>query len=103
MNLENKGGIIMELLFVLALLTKVLGGKKAKFNLKQFNKNVKKQYGFWREFFKEIAQLINIIFKFIFVDISTIYKKCICQETVKEEKLPDNVIRFGEYKLKKAK
>jgi hypothetical protein len=41
MNLENKGGIIMELLFVLALLTKVLGGKKAKFNLKQFNKNVK--------------------------------------------------------------
>lgn len=92
----------MEALFVLALLAKVLG-RSSKGSRNTFN-SIKRECRFWSKLIKEISQLISIIFKFIIVNINSIYKKSVYQsKVVEEEKLPENVISFEDYKLKKAK
>lgn len=95
----------MEILFILALITKVFGAKRAKF--RTVSRQLKKELKFWNEVIVQLVYEINKLMKFIFVRLSTIIKKCICQETVIDEvddiDLPKNIISFDEYKLKKAK
>lgn len=95
----------MEILFIIALITKVFSTKKAKF--RKTSRQLKKELKFWNKIMVELVHETNKLFKLIFIGISIVFKKCICQGTVEEVNkivdLPENVIKFDEYKLKKAK
>lgn len=84
------------------LVAKAIGGKKV--NTKQLSRSIRKEARFWVQLVTELSQLISVIFKFIFVGIAYVFHKCVSQrKTVEVEKLPENVIKFDEYKLKKQK
>lgn len=63
---------------------------------------MRKDAKFLVELITEIVQVICIVIGFVITRL-VIAIKYVCQsKTVKEEKLPENVIKMADYKLKKA-
>lgn len=94
-----KGGIYVGILYVL-LFTGAI--RMFKFNPKKASKTIRKEIKFWIKIITELVELINIIFRFVFTSISTIFKKNKVLKKAEEVK-NDKIIDLAEYKLKKVK
>lgn len=89
-------GILYALLFAGILRDKKINAKRTSIKLK-------KECKFWFQLIKELVQLMNIIFKFIFTGLSMIINKSICQSETVQQVKNEKVIDLAEYRLKKAK